>query len=252
MKPPSLRLPFGTEVDWFETLDSTNSQARRIAAAGASVPRWIIAEEQTAGRGRQGRQWISGIADFTGTYLSAPPVAPSHAAQLSFCAALAVADVIDNLRPNTARLKWPNDVLVDGRKIAGILLESAASQEPSRPLWMAIGIGINLRSHPVDTQTPATSLTDKGITPPSLGDLLGTLAFALDGWLRRYFEDGFGPIREAWLQRGPKTGTPILVRSGQTQRKGQFMGLSAEGAAIIRTETGSLETIVAGDIVDQA
>src|SRR5882672_7612875 len=137
-----------------DTVGSTNAEALRCARAGETGPLWITARAQSAGRGRRGRAWVSEPGNLYATLLLTDPAPPARAAQLSFVAALAVHDAIAQLAPSLAprlALKWPNDVLCDGRKAAGILIEA----EGAHPLIVAVGIGVNCRHHPEVTEHPA-------------------------------------------------------------------------------------------------
>lgn len=246
MAAPRPSLPPGTGLLWFETLDSTNEEARRRAAGGVTEPVWIVAERQTKGRGRQGRAWETAPGNLAATYLFAPGLAPPEAARLSFAAALAAADLIDSYLPRAARMKWPNDVLVRERKIAGILLESAAGQ--GSVAWLAIGVGVNLADHPQGTAFPATALTAEGVAAPPVGEVVERLAVALGHWLGRHAREGFEPIRNAWLARGPALGTSMTVRSGHETVEGRFAGLGADGALQLSGTDGRMHRISAGDV----
>jgi BirA family biotin operon repressor/biotin-[acetyl-CoA-carboxylase] ligase len=173
---------------------------------------------------------------------------PAQAAQLSFAAALAVADVIDATAPSLAAFKWPNDVLIHGRKIAGILLESAGGGSDGAVQWLAIGIGINLAHHPDGVEFAATSLAAEGLTPPPLAEAMTHLADALDRWMEIHAREGFEPLRRAWLARGPRPGAKLTVRLGNQSRVGVFADLSGEGALILRSDDSTFETVTAGEV----
>ena len=152
-------------VETYDELDSTNAEARRRAEAGEGGPVWITAGRQTAGRGRRGRAWSTETGNLAAPLLTTTDVSAAEAAQLSFVAALAACDLADAwLGEGAARLKWPNDVLVFGRKAVGILVESGS--RPDGRLWLAIGIGVNLAHSPTDTERPATSFSEPMAGPP--------------------------------------------------------------------------------------
>lgn len=238
---PSLRFETLAEVD------STNAEAKRRVEAGEYGPLWIRADRQSAGRGRRGRAWsgLEGNLFTTGLYrLSA---SPAEAAQLSFAAALAVADLADGVLddPASLGLKWPNDVLVQGRKIAGILLESG--QAPTGGLWLAVGIGVNLVDHPEDSERPATHLSAHGRTLD--GDTaLRHLAASFDQWRLRWAERGFAPLRDAWLRRAYGLGAPCQVRLENETLEGVFADLTPEGALRLDLPDGHRRYITAGDV----
>lgn len=227
-------------------IDSTNDEARRRAEAGERGPLWLIADRQTAGRGRYGRSWQSGEGNFAATYLFAPGLEADRCAQLSFAVALALLDVLDSLPPVRGALKWPNDVLIGGRKVAGILLEAGGAQTGAAPAWLAIGIGVNLVATPQDVPFPATALAEY-VPPPAPLEMLARLAPGLNARLANYYAQGFAPLRDAWLARAHGLGGPIHVKLAERSVEGVFEGLSAEGALVLRTGAERRE-IRAGEV----
>ena len=235
--------PPGVGLVRLEQTDSTNQEARRRAESGGIEhgPFWIIAERQTAGRGRRGRVWETGAGNLAATLLLKPTVSPAQASQLGFVAALAVADLAQEFVPHAAiTVKWPNDVLAEGRKISGVLLEAGDG-------WLAIGIGVNLASFPEGTEFPATSLAALGALPPKPADALVLLAGRFAHWQTCWQEDGFAPLRAAWLDRAQGLGGPIRARLPQGERHGAFEGMDASGALLLREPNG-LTTITAGEV----
>lgn len=233
--------PSGTRLLRLDDVDSTNAEARRRAEAGEGGPLWITAARQTAGRGRRGRVWDSGTGNLAATLLLRPDAPPAAAAQLSFAAALAVADTAAHFAPQAAiTVKWPNDVLADGRKLSGILLEAGDG-------WLAIGIGINLGEHPADTEFPATSLAALGVTPPAPDAALAVLASSFAQWLAAWRAHGFEPLRAAWLARAGGLGLPIRARLPHEERHGAFEGIDATGALLLREASG-VRAITAGEV----
>jgi len=232
----------------FDEIDSTNEEARRRAAAGETGPLWILAHRQTAGRGRRGRAWDSPTGNLMTTLLVRPRVSPAEGARLSFVAALAVSDAIAAWLPGAhAELKWPNDVLVSGKKIAGILLESAAA--PGGHLdWVAVGIGVNLKRHPDDTPYPATSIAAEGGEAPAPEAALVALGDAWDAWFARWAAHGFAPIRSAWLDRAKGRGERLTVRLPNESFDGVFEDLDDTGALVLRLDTGLTRKVSAGEV----
>ena len=160
------QLPAGYRLIEYDELDSTNEEARRRAAAGDVGPLWIIARSQTAGRGRRGREWVSPRGNLMATLLMKPGCAPAEAARLSFVAALAVHDALCAWLPSErVQLKWPNDTLVNGKKISGILLETATAGDRRELPWLAIGIGINLVAAPSTASYPTTFVNEWSPAP---------------------------------------------------------------------------------------
>ncbi len=235
----------------FDSLDSTNAEARRRAEAGEDGPLWIAARRQTAGRGRRGRSWRTTSGNLAATLLFTLAKPPSEAAQVAFVAALAAADLAQAyVPPALVSLKWPNDVLVDGRKAAGILIESGAG--PAGRLWLAVGMGVNLACAPGGTERPATSLAEhlraEFAAPPGFDAALQGLAAAFDSRLRSWCDFGFDPIRAAWLERAHGLGRPCVARLDHETVEGIAEGLEADGALSLRLSDGSRRRITAGDV----
>ncbi len=225
-------------------LDSTNSEARRLAEAGEAGPIWIIAEKQNAGRGRRGRSWETLSGNLAATLLVRPKASREAVGQLSFAAALAVADVAAHFAPAAAiTVKWPNDVLADGRKLAGILLESGTDSQGG---WLAVGIGINLAAAPEGTEFPATALAEFA-GAPSPDDALALLAVRFAHWYDAWMSGGFETLRAAWLARAGGLGLPIRARLPHETRHGVFEGIDSTGALLLN-EQGRIHAIAAGEV----
>jgi BirA family biotin operon repressor/biotin-[acetyl-CoA-carboxylase] ligase len=178
--------------------------------------------------------------------LIAPAKPAGECAQLSFVAALGASDAISSFGAEV-KVKWPNDVLAGGAKISGILLESA-SQGGADPAWLAIGIGINLKEHPTDSEYPATSLPALGLEAPVPREALGRLASAFAKWYETWRADGFAPIRDAWLSRAAGLGTRIRARLQNEEISGVFEGIDASGALLLRETQTRLRAIAAGEV----
>jgi BirA family biotin operon repressor/biotin-[acetyl-CoA-carboxylase] ligase len=232
--------PAGYRRKDYAELDSTNEEARRLAEAGEATPLWITAARQTAGRGRRGRAWDMAEGNLAATLLLRPEASQAVAGQLSFAAALAVAEMVQHFAPAAVTVKWPNDVLAEGRKIAGILLEGGTD-------WLAIGIGINLAHHPEGTSFPATSLPQLGIAPPSCDAALTVLAARFAHWYDAWMENGFEALRAAWLKRASGLGAPITARLPHETRQGVFEGIDASGALLLKEGAG-VRAIAAGEV----
>jgi BirA family biotin operon repressor/biotin-[acetyl-CoA-carboxylase] ligase len=242
----SLSWPAGYAHLHFESIDSTNEEARRLAAAGELGPVWIDAREQTAGRGRRGRSWFSPHGNLAATLLVRPVRPASEWAQLSFVAALAASDAVSGFVTAPVALKWPNDLMIEGRKIAGILLESASTGQVAA--WLAIGIGINLSQHPSDSEIPAISIAGLGAKAPSPHEALTALATDFARWYEVWMATGFERIRDAWLARAAGLGTRIRARLHNEEIWGTFEGIDQTGALILREAMGRVRTIAAGDV----
>lgn len=232
-------------------VDSTNAFAASLAP-GLTGPAWVIAGEQTAGRGRRGRHWVSPRGNFYGSLVMRPEGAPEQAALRSFAAALALHDACVALTglPQAFALKWPNDVLLNGGKLAGILLESAG--QGGRVAHLVIGIGVNLIGAPPVTAVepgavpPVSLLGETGlrVTPEAL---LDHLAPAFARWEAAFQAQGFAPLRAAWLARAARLGERIRARTGTMTREGIFDTIDASGALVLNID-GRREAIPAAEV----
>jgi len=237
--------PAGYRRKDYAELDSTNEEARRLAEAGEGAPLWIMAARQTAGRGRRGRAWDTPAGNLAATLLLRLEAPQATTGQLSFAAALAAAEMVQHFAPAAAvTVKWPNDVLAEGRKIGGILLEGGTAKSGR---WLAIGIGINLAHHPEGTAFPATALPQLGIAPPSCDAALTILAARFAHWYDAWMEEGFETLRAAWLKRASGLGAPITARLPHETRQGMFEGIDSSGALLLKEETG-VHAIAAGEV----
>lgn len=222
--------------------DSTNAEGFR-RAVGLTGPTWIIAGAQTAGRGRRARPWASPLGNFYGTLVLKPVEPPETVALRSFAAALALRDACVALTglPQSFALKWPNDVLLNGGKLAGILLESAALGQVNPVL--CIGIGVNLIA------APDASMVEPGATPPvsllaetgarvTPERFLDALAPAYARWEATFTAHGFAPLRAEWLAHAARLGEVIKARTGQETREGVFETIDEQGNLILRMAQG--------------
>lgn len=231
--------------------DSTNAEARRRADAGDTGPLWIVARRQTLGRGRRGREWVSDPGNLAASLLLTTTKAPVEAAQVTFVAALAVADLLDAfVGPDSVTIKWPNDVLIKGAKASGILVESG--MHGSGRLWLAVGIGVNLAHAPRDTERPATSVAAH-LRPdiayaPQIETAAEVLSESFSVWLDRWEGLGFQPVLDAWMARTPGLDQPCVARLGHETVMGIAEGVAPDGALRMRLADGSLRLISAGDV----
>ena len=229
-----MRLPDGYRLDSLQRTDSTNAEALRRAASGAPHGTVIRAAEQIAGRGRRGRRWISEPGNLYMTVLVRPPDG-SAVAQLSFVAAVALGDA---LGPETDfRFKWPNDLMVEGRKIAGILVESDGGAA-------AVGIGVNTARTPDALSRSAADLGGRH----EAAALSAEICRSFDLWYRRWLTEGFGPVREAWLSRADGLGDEVTAQSAQGTVSGRFDRLTADGALVLVDASGKKNEIGAGEV----
>jgi BirA family transcriptional regulator, biotin operon repressor / biotin---[acetyl-CoA-carboxylase] ligase len=230
----------------YETLGSTNAEALARARAGERGPLWISAASQSAGRGRRGSTWVSAPGNLYATLLLSEPSAPELAPQLSFVAALALHDAIGESAPQIGpllKVKWPNDLLLNGAKLAGILIEG----EGDPTFSVAIGIGINCAAHPTDTAFPATDLAGAGalVTPAqALVVLSAAMMKRIDQW---QCGQGFAAIRADWLKRAAGLGQDIRVRLPERELSGRFEGLDESGRLLLQGPRG-VTTVTAGEV----
>lgn len=229
-------------------IDSTNAEALRRATAGEVGPLWLLAARQTAGRGRRGRSWLSEPGNLFLTYLGETDRPAPELALLGFAAGVALLEAGQALGARGLSLKWPNDLLLNGRKCAGILLESGASA-PGR-LWFALGVGVDIASAPegLDQETAALAeaLAEPAPTPEAL---FAAFAPRLAAWANRLAREGFAPLREAWLQGAHGIGGDITAEHQGARVPGRFEGLSETGELLLAAEPdGRLLRVAAGDV----
>jgi BirA family biotin operon repressor/biotin-[acetyl-CoA-carboxylase] ligase len=243
--------PAGWELVHHARIDSTNLEARRLIEAGSAPPAPFVvwADEQLAGRGRLGRQWASPPGNLYSSLVIAPRCSAARAAELGFVAALAMRDAARAFLPDTVpvSLKWPNDVLVDGGKISGVLLEGAGVAGDG-PAFVIAGIGLNVAHAPDvgEARFPPRALA-AFVSPPPPGEVLLALVAGFDAWLARWRDEGFAPLRAAWLAGCGHVGTEIEVRLGPETLTGRFSGLAEDGTLILETAAGA-QRISAGDV----
>ena len=237
-----------------DCVDSTNAEAKRMAEAGCPDSTVVWAKRQTAGRGRRGRAWVSDEGNLYFSIVLRMPYPMQVMTQLSFVAANALADAIQVTAPRGAfvNVKWPNDVLVEGKKIAGILMEGEVEPGTDHFKWLVLGIGVNVASHPPesDTERPATSLAGEGVVGDGLNveALLDTLAKRFLAGLVTWRNLGFGPIRRHWLLRAKGLGGPVQVRLPNETLEGIFAALDENGALVLHMENQPNRLITAGDV----
>jgi BirA family biotin operon repressor/biotin-[acetyl-CoA-carboxylase] ligase len=240
----------GRDIHYCETVGSTNDVARERALAGAAEGTVVVAEQQTRGRGRLGRVWVS--PPYRNLYVSIvlrPPIAAAQAPQIGLLTGLAVAEAVRAWAP-AAAIKWPNDVVIDGRKVAGILAEMEAVDQQVR--WVIAGIGVNLNSRPDDFPP---ELRDKAVALcAAVGAPIDRVAFTqrlLSQFEERYdafLRHGFAAIRPAWEALSCLTGRWVQIADASQRYEGTVMGMSEDGALRLREPTGRERAVVAGDV----
>jgi BirA family biotin operon repressor/biotin-[acetyl-CoA-carboxylase] ligase len=232
-----------------ETIDSTSTEAIRLALDGDPGRLWVVAGEQTNGHGRRGRPWQTPSGNLAASLLMPVPDNGSQAATLGFAAGLALDSAIRAVAPDLSekvRLKWPNDVLIDGAKVAGILLEAVSPPDGGNAV--VVGIGVNVRHAPRDLPYPATSLAESG-ADVSAEALFGMLA---DSWVEQESVwnagQGFPRVRDSWLRHAAGIGAPIAVRLGAEVVRGTFETIDETGRLVVRAADGVARAISAGEV----
>jgi BirA family biotin operon repressor/biotin-[acetyl-CoA-carboxylase] ligase len=242
----------GTKFHYFQEIDSTNSHARRLADAGAPEGEVVIAEYQSDGRGRLGRNWVS--PPYCNLYFSLllrPALAPIHAPQITLMAAVALADTVAAFVAEPPAIKWPNDILIRGKKLAGILTESSC--DAKRIEFVILGIGVNLNfpceRMPASIRDRATSLME-----------VGGKSFSRENFLRRLIQDldrcygiledfGFDAIARRWEAYFALRGRRVRVEMVDEVISGTATGIDGDGALLLEAEDGVLHRVLAGDVI---
>jgi BirA family biotin operon repressor/biotin-[acetyl-CoA-carboxylase] ligase len=224
-----------------QTVGSTNDHAKLLAKEGAASGTIVWAHEQTAGRGRQGNQWASLPGNLFMSMILRPRVAVAHIGQLSFVSAVALANVLEKIVPPAAQvsLKWPNDVLINRKKAAGILIETE-----NKMSWAVVGIGVNITSAPEG----AVSLHEIDAGGCTAGQVLALLAKEMEVLAASWEKTGFDAIRQAWLKRAHKLGGEITARLPKENLTGSFQGIDPTGALQLQMPDGTMRTINAGEV----
>lgn len=244
------RLPAAYNLIALESVGSTMTEARNLAEKGedkAPDGTLIWAREQTDGKGRRGNQWDSPKGNFYISLITRPEVLPANAAELAFVTGCAIFDTVGEVcEPGfECRLKWPNDVLLNDCKIAGLLLETRASAGQNVD-YVIIGLGVNLLSHPQNTEFPATNFVNEGQIIPDTVFLEAFARHFMD-WASRWVDDGFEPVRQGWKWRAKGIGEEINVRLEGETLSGVFKDLAANGSLIL-DQNGTERIITAGDV----
>ncbi|HET9902548.1 MAG TPA: biotin--[acetyl-CoA-carboxylase] ligase [Xanthobacteraceae bacterium] len=247
MQPHSQATLAGIRLIAHDSVGSTNAEALALARAGSRLPAWVMARRQTAGRGRRGRAWVSPPGNLYATLLLIDPCGAELAPQLSFVGGLAAHDAVSEaalLLSLRLRLKWPNDLLLDGRKLAGVLVEGERLGDGT--FAVAVGVGINCSSHPENAAYPATNLAVAG-SPVVPDELFETLARAMAVRLAQWRRGAnFSVIRADWLARSFAIGETIRLRTPE-ETEGRFAGIDEQGRLLLETPNG-LRTVAAGDL----
>ncbi|MBX7115272.1 MAG: biotin--[acetyl-CoA-carboxylase] ligase [Myxococcaceae bacterium] len=240
----------GRVIHFAESMASTNATAFTLANEGAFHGETVVAEAQTQGRGRRGRSWVSPAGkNLYCSVILRPELPPARASELTLVAAVALAETVTEAGA-PAKIKWPNDVQLEGKKVAGILTELSAEAE--RVHFVVVGVGVNLNmgraDFPDDLRESATALSMvRGQRVPRA---LFTAAFLtrFEQWLDRHAEEGFAPVREAWKKHSSTLGQEVLVKTEAMELKGTAIDIDDAGALLVKTAEGKVERVLAGDV----
>jgi len=249
---PLLRTEWmGKKVHYFNSVHSTNSTAYQLALDGAKEGEVVIGESQEKGRGRLGRQWVS--PPFLNLYLSVvlrPKIPPHQASLITFMAAVAAAETIERHSGLAPSIKWPNDLLLREKKVAGLLNE--IHSETDRIHFIILGMGVNLnmdaKEFPKDIRTQATSLKAEKGRPVSRKAFAALLLEELERWYDIFLEEGGAPVLKAWRDRAQIQGKEVRVTSFDEVLIGRAVDVDSDGALILETRGGERKRIVAGDV----
>jgi BirA family biotin operon repressor/biotin-[acetyl-CoA-carboxylase] ligase len=234
----------------FETIDSTSDLCRSLAAAGEPEGLAVLARRQDKGRGRGGHVWLSAPGNLYLSVLLRPRGPIREGGLWSLLAAVALAETVAALLPDASALtlKWPNDLLLHGRKLAGILLDSAGDTSGGLE-WLVIGFGLNLAATP-EVPGRAIASVAEFAQPPPPEQVAEALLASLDHWRHVRLAQGFAPVRTAWLARAQPIGAHLTVKQSGEEVGGSFAGLADDGSLLLQTG-GRLRAFVAGEIVPQ-
>ncbi len=242
----------GKRIEFQKMTASTNADAFRLAEEGAAEGTVVLADAQSGGKGRRGRIWASpaGVNLYCSIILR-PSIMPHEAPQLTFLSAVAVARAIERTTKLTPEIKWPNDLLISGKKVAGLLNEMSAETDGVNFVILGIGVNLNMTAQqfPPDLRQPATSMLLESGVPIDRSLFAGIMLTELDLLYSDFLTHGFTPVREEWQQRCNARGRRIQVTdSGTDGTGGLFSGIDSDGALLLRSDDGQLLRITCGDV----
>jgi BirA family biotin operon repressor/biotin-[acetyl-CoA-carboxylase] ligase len=242
----------GSRLEFSKLTESTNADAFRLAEAGAAEGTIVLADSQTGGKGRRGRVWASpaGVNLYCSVILR-PSIMPQEAPQLTFLSAVAAARAIELTTKLIPEIKWPNDLLISGKKVAGLLNEMSAETDGINFVILGIGVNLNMTAgqFPKDLRHPATSLLLESGVRVDRSLFAAAMLNELERLYADFLEQGFGPVREEWQRRCNANGHQVLVSDSGTEcTGGRFIGIDSDGAMLLRSDDGKLHRITCGDV----
>ncbi|MDD2273553.1 MAG: biotin--[acetyl-CoA-carboxylase] ligase [Desulfuromonadaceae bacterium] len=242
----------GRQLEFIKQTGSTNADTFRLAENGAIEGTVVLADSQTGGKGRRGRLWSSpaGVNLYCSVVLR-PAIMPHEAPQLTFLSAVAAARAIEQTTKLTPEIKWPNDLLLSGKKVAGLLNEMSAETDGINFVILGIGVNLNMTADqfPNDLRHPATSLLLESGTRVDRSHFTGTMLNELDRLYADFLAHGFGPVREEWQRRCNANGRQVTVNDSGTEcTGGRFIGIDSDGAMLLKSDEGTIHRITCGDV----
>jgi BirA family transcriptional regulator, biotin operon repressor / biotin---[acetyl-CoA-carboxylase] ligase len=240
---------FTGPVHYFETLDSTNDLSKALAAQGAPEGTVVVAEAQTGGRGRLGREWDSppGVGLYVSLVLR-PMLPPMELPQITLTTAVAVVRAVCRVAGLAPGIKWPNDLLLNGKKLGGILTEMETESDRIRHVVVGLGLNVNNPGFPFDLAATATSLALAAGRTFSRVNLLQAWLEEFEGLYERFLHQGFAEILEEWKGSAVTLGKMVTVRQGPRELSGQALDVAPDGALLLRTATGEMVRVTSGEI----
>jgi BirA family biotin operon repressor/biotin-[acetyl-CoA-carboxylase] ligase len=242
----------GSRIVCLEQTASTNGDAFRLAEQGAAEGTVVLADTQSGGKGRMGRVWSSppGVNLYCSIILR-PAIVPYEAPQLTFLSAVAVARSIERISDIVPEIKWPNDVLIKGQKVAGLLNEMSAETDAVNFVILGIGVNLNMTEEqfPPDLRHPATSILRESGRPVGRSGFCSIMLNELDRLYADFRTHGFGPVREEWQRRCNAHGRELSISDGGSEIvRGMFAGIDGSGALLVRGTDGTISKILSGDV----
>ncbi len=238
------------EIVFFVETDSTNTRAKALAASGAPEGTLVIAEHQTAGRGRKGRTWFSPSG--RGMYLSVilrPRISPVQAPRITLIAGIAAAEMlIDNFPGLDVHIKWPNDILVGGKKVAGILTEISSDMDEVGFVVSGMGLNVNARSFPRDIKAIATSIALETGKPSARAPLVRGFLEAYEQWYDAFLTNGADPVLKRWKSLSRTLGSRVLVDGTGGRITGIAKDIDQDGSLLVEDDQGTVVPIFSGDV----
>jgi len=232
----------------FDSLDSTNEEAKRLAKGGGCHGAVIWAKNQTEGRGRMGRVWVSSEGNLFVSVLLQPEKPLAELSQLSFVAAVSIIEALEDMLPkDSLSCKWPNDIIINDRKVGGILLESFQTEGNKKP-WVVVGVGVNVDSYPPRTEFPATCLKDAGVELVSAKIILSRFIHHFIECYNQWNQKGFAPIRKSWTQVAWGLDKRLCARLPDGDIEGICHGIDADGSLTLKLDSGKKHQVRSADV----